>query len=510
MADTTEAARLAGLRGLNILDSLPERDYDDVVRLASVICGTPVALMSMVDRDRQWFKARVGLEATETPVDVSFCKHAIAQTDLNQIFEIPDATADARFAENPLVTGPMAIRFYAGAPLVTGDGLAMGALCVIDQTPRTLSAEQKEALTILARSLAARLDLRRRNAELTAAADSLAEEHNRFRSILDNSAAFIYVKDRDSRFQLVNQRYADRLGRTPEQCVGLKSRDLYSKDIADKLLAHDQQVWDTQTAHTFEERVFFNGTETVVVSIRFPLTNAAGEMTAVCGISTDITARKHAEAELLVAMNDAERLSAEAGLARQAADEARAIAESASLAKSEFLATMSHEIRTPLNGVVGMADLLAGTPLAAEQIRFVKVLKTSADSLLSIINQILDFSKIEAGRLEIESIPVDVPMLVRDVIDMMAPRAAAKGLKLTSRVDPDVSNNLTGDPVRLRQILVNLISNAVKFTETGGVDVRLSARTDGRRTDLRVDVVDTGIGIPADRRDRWRWRGRRL
>lgn len=155
-----EKQRLASLRELKVLDTDPEQAYDDLTRIASQLCGTPIALVSLIDEDRQWFKAKVGVEAHSTPRSMAFCAHAILG---REIFEIPDATRDPRFHDNPLVTGETNIRFYAGTPLVTRDGHAMGTLCVIDRTPRDLSPEQRLALEALGRQIVAQLELRRLN-----------------------------------------------------------------------------------------------------------------------------------------------------------------------------------------------------------------------------------------------------------------------------------------------------------------------------------------------------------
>lgn len=154
-----ETARLAALRAQQVLDSLPEQMFDDIVRVASNVCGTPIALISLVDEDRQWFKAKVGLQASETPRDQAFCAHAILQPD--QPLVVPDATQDPRFAQNPLVTGSPDIRMYAGAPIVSHSGHALGTVCVIDQTPRELTAEQIDSLQALSRQVSHLLELRR-------------------------------------------------------------------------------------------------------------------------------------------------------------------------------------------------------------------------------------------------------------------------------------------------------------------------------------------------------------
>ena len=182
-----ESLRLGTLRELGVMDSLPEQVFDDIVRLASLICGTPISFVSLVDGERQWFKARVGLAALETPRDLAFCAHAIVSPD--PVFVVPDAAQDPRFAGNPLVTGDPHIRFYAGVPIVMPGGQALGTVCVIDTVPRTLDALQLQALQALSRQTTALLELRQR----TLQAERQSTEVERARSLLDRTGALARV-----------------------------------------------------------------------------------------------------------------------------------------------------------------------------------------------------------------------------------------------------------------------------------------------------------------------------
>jgi GAF domain-containing protein len=181
-ATTSETARVAALQRYAILDTEPEQAFDDLALLASYICKTPIALISLVDENRQWFKSRVGLSVLETPREIAFCSTAIQQSE---VLVVPDTLEDARFRDNPLVVSEPKIRFYAGAPLVTEEGHALGTLCVIDRTPRELSPDQKEALQALSRLVLAQLEFRRNLALLKEAlTDRTQAEHDRERELV--------------------------------------------------------------------------------------------------------------------------------------------------------------------------------------------------------------------------------------------------------------------------------------------------------------------------------------
>lgn len=178
-----EAARVAALQKYAILDTDPEQGFDDLALLASYICRTPIALISLIDENRQWFKSKVGLSVSETSREIAFCSRAILQPD---VFIVPDTLQDERFRNNPLVVSEPGIRFYAGAPLITDEGYALGTLCVIDRTPREISPDQKEALKALSRLVLTQLEFRRNLMLLKEAlTDRTKEEHQRQRELVE-------------------------------------------------------------------------------------------------------------------------------------------------------------------------------------------------------------------------------------------------------------------------------------------------------------------------------------
>ncbi len=216
-----EIDRLAALYALDILDSAPEQDFDDIVALASNVCGTPMSLVSLLDTDRQWFKARIGTDLTETDRDMSFCAHAILGRDL---MVVPDATKDPRFADNPLVRQDSGIRFYAGAPLITTDGFAMGTLCVVDKEPRRLDIEQMQALRALARQVISQMELRRHAVALANTTARLQELERR-----KDDLAGLIGGDLRAPLRLMSS-YLDQLGHTGYQDADMA--DLVGRAVA--------------------------------------------------------------------------------------------------------------------------------------------------------------------------------------------------------------------------------------------------------------------------------------
>jgi PAS domain S-box-containing protein len=320
--------------------------------------------------------------------------------------------------------------------------------------------------------------------ERVRAEETLSKERQVLRALIDNVPDFMYVKDAESRFVVANAMLARSVCiKSPEELLGKTDFDFYPGDLAKGYYQDEQNLIRTkQPLFNREERCTdASGNPTWLLTTKVPLLDSNGNVTGIAGVGRDITARKKTELEL------------------QRAKEA---AEAASRAKSEFLANMSHEIRTPLNGVIGMTDLALDTELSAEQREYLETVKLSADSLLTVINDILDFSKVEAGRMELDLSDFNLAECVETTLRTLALRADEKGLELLCEIAPDVPDVVCGDLARLRQILVNLVGNAIKFTHKGEVSVRVGLDSkDGDTGVLHFTVSDTGIGIPKDKQE---------
>jgi PAS domain S-box-containing protein len=311
-------------------------------------------------------------------------------------------------------------------------------------------------------------------------------------AFLDYIPDRVYFKDLESRFIRVSRSKAISIGlERPEQAIRKTDADHFHSTHASRALADEQEIIRTgkSIVSKEEEVVWPDGHSTWVLANKAPLHDRHGNIMGTMGISHDITARKLAERELATKAEELAR--ANAALERLAE-----AAKAASQAKGDFLANMSHEIRTPLNGIIGMTDLALETELSAEQRDYIETVKFSADSLLNVINDILDFSKIEAGKMDLEQIDFDLYECIEGSLKTMALRADEKGLELLCDVAPGVAETLVGDPGRLRQVLINLIGNAVKFTAEGEVSLTVQTELlEGNSVTLHFTVSDTGVGI---------------
>jgi PAS domain S-box-containing protein len=326
--------------------------------------------------------------------------------------------------------------------------------------------------------VAALRDLRaRRQAEqaLRERTEELRRSREELQSILDHAPTLFHVKDRQGRYTLVNRRWCALAQRSEAEVLGRSDELLFPPEVAADMARDDEVVLDRGEPRQFEDVRRHGDTEIVLDTYKFPLLDGEGRPYGLCGIAHDVTERKHSEAEL-----------------RRARDQA----QEASRAKSAFLANMSHELRTPINAIIGMTHLALGAEVAARPRDCIESAHHSARELLAIINDLLDFSRLEAGTLALDAVPFQLDEVLESLAKRVGPKADHKGLELLLDTPSTVPAALVGDPLRLSQMLINLASNAVKFTEQGEVVIRVRVLEHGsEQVVLRFSVSDTGIGL---------------
>ncbi|MBC8057788.1 MAG: response regulator [Rhizobiales bacterium] len=465
------ARRVALLRSLGIMDSAPEQSFDGLTSAASVLTGCPIALVSLLDQERQWFKSATGLLATETPIAEAFCSHAVLHSKL---LEVEDASLDSRFAGNPLVTGAPHVRFYAGQPLEL-DGVRLGTLCVIDTRPRKLASDVRRALQGLAHAASALIGARR--------SEQLLRAHqNRLADIALASGDWLWDADIDHRV----------LWR-----VGHDASPITQGLLAAGTLLPDGRLLDGR-GESLEPPITFHslltrGAEIVRATIairtpagdRFlsfsaaPRLDACGNLLGFRGTARDVTASV-----------DHEQQRYEVDLAlRLERDSAR---RSAKL-RSELVSRVSHELRTPLNAVLGFSQILLRDP--SDTVFYATQIDRAATHLLALVNDMLDLARLESGRKFVELRSVPTARVVRRCIELLEPESRNRGVEIAWTIAPGAEAT-RADLRGLTQILLNLLSNALKCSARGS-EVRVNARAtaDGR---LALDVSDEGPGISAE------------
>ncbi|HVT05305.1 MAG TPA: response regulator [Thermoanaerobaculia bacterium] len=473
---------IEALRRLSILDTPPEPEFDQLATLARFISGAAVALVGFADEEREWFKAASGWDVRELPLQVSLL-HALPTHHEPTIVE--DASTDRHFSRHPLVVNEPNIRFYACFPIHDEEGIWVGGVELLDRVPRRLNVAQQAAMATIAHLVVAQLSSRklrdehhRQSESAEEAREALRDSDERFRDLFDNVDDFIMTIAADGRLLHANQAWYEAIAATDEGHEASRIREAVHPDHRVDFDTVFERVVRTGEAEKVETVFLTNTGHRLTADGRLTPKVFNGQTILVRVIFRDITDRKLYEVEL--------------GRARDAA------LESARL-KSQFLTNVSHEIRTPMNGIVGMMQLLLDSELNGEQKEFAQTALASADELLSIINNILQMSKLEAGRLSLTISDFDAIETVERVVEVMRVMAAGKSLTINVLLDPDLPTIVHGDVAAVRQILTNLLGNAVKFTEQGKIDVRVTYE---RETDthqiLRFEVSDTGIGIPEE------------
>ena len=467
-----EEQRLAELRRYAVLDTPPEKAFDNITELAARIFKVPISTVTLIDEDRQWFKSCFGLETREVGRNIAFCAHAILR---DEVMVVPDAREDARFAENPLVTGAPHICFYAGAPLRTASGLNLGTLCVIDTEPRKLTAGDLATLAGLATLVVDEIQLRHEIGERRRAAESL----RLLQAAVQQSSESVIITTADvdlpgPEIIFVNPAFTEVTGYTAEEAIGKTPRILQGPKTERAVLDGVRtQLTNGEEFHGEAINYRKDGSEFVLAWDISPIRDETGKVTNFIGFQRDATERNRAAAALRQAKEEAER---------------------ASRAKSEFLSRMSHELRTPLHAILGFAQLLELDGQSAGDAESVGHILRAGNHLLGLINEVLDMARVESGKLALTPEPVSVRETLEETLALVKPQAAERRVRLepaTGELDCEVLSSAR----RFKQVILNLLSNAVKFNRAGGTVAVSCERIEDC---LRIRVADTGCGISAE------------
>ncbi|MDT7043130.1 sensor histidine kinase [Candidatus Nitronereus thalassa] len=494
-----ESERLAVLNSYQILDTPPEPQFDDLTILAAQICQTPIALVSLVDPDRQWFKSKVGVTACETPRDWAFCAHALHEKDL---LLVSDALADPRFAKNPLVTSEPHIRFYAGAPLRTREGHALGTLCVIDQVPRELTVEQRSGLMVLARQVVAQFELRKHLKEqehlilmqqehMAANAvlrDNLRELASRNSLILSSAGEGIYGLDTEGRTTFVNPAAANMLGYTPDELIGMPMHPIMHHTKPDGSSYPKEEcpmyaAFKEGTVQRIEYELLWrkDGTSFPVTYTSTPVKDDRDQIVGAVVTFNDITQRKQDE---------------------QARHDWTIALERSNKELDDFAYIASHDLKEPLRGIHNYSSLLLedyGGALEEEGRAKCETLIRLCQRMEDLINSLFHYSR--AGRTELAYGSVPLQGIIEEIFDSLAISLKERSIAIK------IANPLPTikcDRVRVREIFLNLITNAMKYSDKNEKWIEIGWIDHGDEDEKKSQmsgrcpvffVRDNGIGI---------------
>jgi len=497
-----EENRINELRKYDILDTLNETEYDDITRLASIICEVPIAIISFVDVDRQWFKAKKGLDVTETAREHSFCTHAIPEP--YKIMIVEDSRLDDRFKNNPYVTGAPDVVFYAGMPLVTSNGYALGSVCIIDTKPRTLTEHQIDALKALSRQVMTLLDARRINNELLEAKkqmeiqnDTLNRTARRLELAMSAGKLGSYELDIDSGMMYSSAQCRKNFGRTATEDFNLK--ELFSSimpEFHEYVQAAIATSIQTGEKYDVEYRIKLStGEERWMHALGIPVYKEDGSPLHMTGITSDITVRKDFTTEL----------------ERQVAERTEKIAiQNADLEKMNrelqaFTYISSHDLQEPLRKIQFFISLLKDKEnkgFTENAVAYMDKISRSSEKMRRLIADLLSYSRTTSSEILFEELCFEDVMA--EILDDLEEEISATGAK----IDIAATCRLRAIPFQFNQLVYNLVSNALKFSRPGIPAVitaeahYLKAGThnndslDASQNYYRISISDNGIGFP--------------
>ncbi len=484
--------RLAALHHYDILDTEAEAEFDDFTRLAAQICGVPMALISLVDRDRQWFKSRFGFDATEGARDVSFCGHAILG---REVFEVSDAAHDERFFDNPAVTGDPNLRFYAGAPLLTRNGSAIGTLCVFDSKPRTLTGEQIQALEALSRQVIRQLDLRRlvrREKDLNR---ELARQSDFQKLLFDSAMAGVASTTPAGLITTVNPAFVRLVGYPAAELI--QQRNIRVLHLDEELQARAREL-TAQLERSVEpgESIYLSsamgipemrewtyrrkdGSHVSVLVSTSPLHDPHGALTGFVVMAWDITERKKVREEIVRLNADLERRVnlRTAELERKAED----------LQMLSY--SLSHDLRQPLIAISGYSHRLNAEVTSSEGQRYLERIAAGIDQVNIRADALLYFANLSRRRLQ--RVTIDLGQLASDQLRRLQRETPTR--QLLALVQPGLS--IWADLALMTEAINELLLNAWQFTAGRDQSIIEVGSHLGEQGDTVYFVRDNGMGF---------------
>lgn len=485
-----EIDRLKTVLSYNLLDTPPEKELDALAELVSLVCETPIAIISLIDGRRQWYKAKVGVEADEVPIGDSFCQFTLENDGL---LEIPQAKLDPRVKDKPAAQGEKGIQFYAGIPLKASNGHNIGTVCVASSASKILTDKQKKAFELLAIQAMAWMEAKKMNRNLGIELRTIVDEQikrieNRVQQKESEINALLQAISLsngvvefspEGTIQSANEIFAGFLGYAADSLKGVHHSNL----LFEEDLIKNEEFWRNLNDGEFKsgqmKRKHQDGKEIWILATYNPILDAEGKVSKVIKIAQEIT--QSIESRNLL-QKDKER------------------ADYLNIQKDNFIANVSHEIRTPIHAILGFTQLLLDEETDASKFTYLNAVKSAGDNLLFIINDILDLSKIESGQFRIDHQHFDLPNAIQDLHSFLQLRASQKKITFSHHIDARVPQWILGDKNRLSQILINLIGNAIKFTEKGSVTLRIELlRETKSKAILKFRVIDTGIGVPTEK-----------
>ena len=420
-----ERARLRALESYSVMDSISEKEYDSITQLAAYICETPIAAVSLIDKDRQWFKSKVGLDVSQTPRDISFCQYTIMN---DKLFEVIDASDNETFIDNPLVTGNPNIRFYAGVPLKDSNGYNLGSLCVIDTKSKELSQEQRKALRILGDQVVLLLQMRKNNLDLVAT----QQEYYNF---IDLSVDLVCIISANISFLKVNPAITRSFGYLIGELEGKALADYIHPDDLEKTFFEVDKLSQGQFSISFENRFKCKNGEYIMLSWNASTDFETGNLYC---IARDVTNMKQQQQKLISTLLDLKKNNEEL---------------------DQFAYVVSHDLKAPLRAINNLAEwILEDMPEMPEEVRKnFNMLRGRVLRMENLINGVLDYSRI--GRTKIEKETVDVQKFLQSIIETIVPSS-----DFQVHIDENMPK-IHCEKILLHQIFSNLISNAVKYND---------------------------------------------